>query len=60
MLATELLAIVANIFYWDYKNLDLVMGHSKVGTDGGVTNVDDNPCVSLDVRLGLCVELRED
>jgi hypothetical protein len=34
------------------------MKHSKVGTNGGVTSVDDDPCVSSNIRLGLCVELR--
>jgi hypothetical protein len=60
MLVSKLLAIVAKLFYWDYNISDLVMVHSKVETSGGVASLDDNPGVSLDIRLGLCVKFWKD
>jgi hypothetical protein len=52
--------IVARLFDWDCNISDLVMGRSKVGTIRGVAGLDDNQGVSLDIRLGLCVEFGED
>jgi hypothetical protein len=48
------------LFDWDCSISDLVMEHSKVRTCGGVVGIDDNPCVSLDIGLGFCVEFGED
>jgi len=36
------------------------MGCSRIGIGGGVAGLDDSPCVSLDIGLGLCVEFGED
>jgi hypothetical protein len=36
------------------------MGHSKVEIGGGVASLDDNPDVSSDIGLGLCVEFGKD
>jgi hypothetical protein len=36
------------------------MGRSKVGIGGGVVGLDDNPCVSSDIGLRLCVKIVED
>jgi len=55
-LAFKLLVIVATLLNWDWNISDLVMGRSKVGICGGVVGLDDSPCVSLDIGLGLCVE----
>ncbi len=59
-LACKFLAIVAKLFDWDCSISNLVMGHSKVGTCGGVASLDDNLNVSSDIGLGLCVEFGED
>ncbi len=55
-LAFKLLVIVATLLDWDWNISNLVMGRSRVGIGGGIASHDDNPCVSLDIGLGLCVE----
>jgi hypothetical protein len=59
-MALKLLMIVAKVFDWDCNISNLVMGHTKVGTSGGVAGLDDSPSVSLDIQLGLSVEFGED
>jgi len=59
-MALKLLAIVAKVLDWDCSISNLVMGHTKVGTSGGVTSLNDSPSVSLDIQLGLSVEFGED
>jgi hypothetical protein len=59
-LTYKLLVIMAMLFDWDCSISNLVMEHSKVGTCGRVASLDDSPCVSLDIGLGLCVEFGED
>ncbi len=59
-LAFKLLAIVAMLLVWDCNISNLVMGCSRVGIGGGVIGLHDDPCVSLDIELGLCVEFGKD
>ncbi len=59
-LASKLLAIVTMVFDWDCNISNLVMGCSKVGIGGGVTSLDDGPCVSLNIGLRLCVDIGGD
>jgi hypothetical protein len=33
---------------------------SRIGIGGGVTSLDDSPCVSLNIGLRLCVEFGKD